>query len=158
MFFGVSKVPRASSPSLRTFSSNQTHSDGAAAVMNPICATVCENWGRLFHCKFSAGDARSSACWVQTFIIRSFHCRFHRTRYARLVLRRRSRSLFPSAKATICSDPRDRIWHYPPESENPLSSSPNVRRTCQSKPAPWREGGGWRSWECRAAATFWKKA
>lgn len=49
---------------------------------------------------------------------------------------------FPAADATICSDPRDGIWHYPPESENPLSSSPNVGRTCQSKPAPWRERVG----------------
>lgn len=55
--FGVSKVPRASGPSLQTFSSSQTDLDGAAAVMNPICVAVCENRRRLFQCKFSAGDA-----------------------------------------------------------------------------------------------------
>lgn len=46
----------------------------------------------------------------------------------------RQSSAASSFAAQIWSDPRDRISHYPPESENPLSSSPNVRRTCQSNP------------------------
>lgn len=46
----------------------------------------------------------------------------------------RQSSAASSFAAQIWSDPRDRISHYPPESENPLSSSPNVRRTRQSNP------------------------
>lgn len=36
--------------------------------------------------------------------------------------------------AQLWFDPGDRISHYPLESENPLSSSPNAHQTCQSNP------------------------